>query len=98
MLRRFHATGTRSNSAVRLNPCRALPSAREHLDQAVEILLAVEERFYQHAFVPAVDAHIVDVAGEAGMAVGRYPGIAQIAAVGCAGAHGGDDRRARPEL
>src|SRR3984893_2843813 len=76
----------------------ALLTARQHLDQSKEILLAVEERLYWHAFVLAVGAHIVDVAGEPGMAVGRYPGIAQIAAVGRAGAHGGNNRRARPEL
>src|SRR5215467_12867962 len=73
-------------------------TARQHLDQPIQIFLAVEERPHQHAFVPAVYAHIVDIASQPGMAISRYPGIAQIAAVGRAGAHGGDDRRARPEL
>ena len=49
-----------------------LPTARQHLDQPVQIFLAVEERLHQHAFVLAVHTHIVDIAGEPGMAVSRY--------------------------
>src|SRR5262249_18060812 len=71
---------------------------RQHLDQPIQIFLAVEERLHQHAFVPAVYAHIVDIAGQPGMAISRYPGIAQIAAVGRAGAHSGDDWHSWPEL
>src|SRR3984893_7691473 len=74
------------------------PPARKHLAQPIQIFLAVEERLHQHAFVPAVDSHIVDIAGEPGMAVSRYASIAQVAAVRRAGAHGGNDRRPWPKL
>jgi hypothetical protein len=56
-------------------------SARQHLDQTIQIFLAIEERLHQHAFVFAVHAHVVDIAGEPGMAVSRYSGITQVAAV-----------------
>src|SRR6516162_4762247 len=73
-------------------------SARQHLDQPIQIFLAIEERLHQDAFVFAVHTHIVDIAGEPGMAVSRYAGVAQVAAIRRAGAHGGNDRCSRPKL
>jgi glyoxylase-like metal-dependent hydrolase (beta-lactamase superfamily II) len=78
--------------------CRNALSARQHLDQPIQIFLAIEERLHQHAFVFAVHTHIVDIAGEPGMAVSGYAGIAQVAAIRRAGAHDGNDRCSRPKL
>jgi hypothetical protein len=50
-------------------------SARQHLDQPIQIFLTIEERLHQHAFVFAVHAHVVDIARQPGMAISRYPGI-----------------------
>ena len=41
----------------------SLPAGKR-LDEPVEILTALEERLHQHALVAAVDAHVIDVAGQ----------------------------------
>src|SRR5215469_3811829 len=84
--------------AVNVHERRVLPTARQHLDQPIQVFLAVEERLHQHAFVLPVYAHIVHITSQPGMAISRYPGITQIATVGRTGAHGGNDRSAWPEL
>src|SRR5436305_7439387 len=74
------------------------PAARQTLDQPIEIFVALIERFYQHPLVLAVGAEVVEVAGQPRMAVGWDAGVAQIAAVGGAGAHGRQHHGAGPEF
>src|SRR5262245_29827265 len=72
-------------------PPRVLLAARQHLDEPVEVFMALEERFHRHALVLAMGAEVVDVVGEARMAVGGNAGVAQIGAVRGACAHGRND-------
>jgi hypothetical protein len=51
-------------------------TARQHLDQPIQIFLAVEERLHQNAFVLAVHPHVVDITRQAGMAISWYPAVA----------------------
>src|SRR4051794_40364724 len=73
-------------------------SARQHLDQPVEILIALIERFHQHPLVLAMGAEVVELAGQPRMTVGGDTGIAQIAAIGGAGAHGRQHHGTGPEF
>src|SRR6266545_2367554 len=66
---------------------RHLFAARQCSDQPVLIFHAVEKRLHQDAFIFAVGAHIIDIASEPRMTVGRYPSVAQIAPVGPAGSY-----------
>jgi hypothetical protein len=53
-----------------------LASARQPPDKAVKIFAAVEERLDRHALILPVGAHVVDVAREPRVAVGRDAGVA----------------------
>src|SRR6185436_10679884 len=76
----------------------ARSAVREGLDQLVEVLLALEHRLDVDALVLAVGADVEDVGGHAAVAEGGNADVAQEAAVGGAGGHGGDGRDVWPEL
>src|SRR5579883_1964353 len=71
---------------------------RQHFDQPVKIFLAPVERGDGNPLVLAMGTEIVDVVGQARMAVGGDAGVTQIAAVGGTRTHDGNDERTRPEL
>src|SRR5215467_6137491 len=79
------STRQKNLAAGRGEPSKALISAREPLDEPVEIFAALEERLYGHTLVLAVGAHVVNVLRAPRMPIGRDAGIAQIAAIGGAG-------------
>src|ERR1700684_4514883 len=59
-----------------------LPAARQRLDQAIKVFVALIERFDRNAFILAMRPDVDDVVGHAGMTKGRNPRIAEVAAVG----------------
>src|SRR5262245_50147702 len=98
--------GFRGISAARWQACvlvtlrrgLVLSAAAQNFDEPIQVFLALEEGLDGYTLVLAVGAEIIDVVGQAGMAAGGNPGVAQVGAVRAGGAHGRDDGRAGPEL
>src|SRR4029077_15390794 len=73
-------------------------TAGERLYQPVEIFISLVERLHRNPLILAVGAEIADLVGEARVAIGRYPRIAEIAAIGGTRAHDRHHHRAWPEF
>jgi len=56
--------------------------AADKFDVPIPIFLALIERFHENSLVRSVRQDVVDVAGQAGMAIGRDAGVAQICSIG----------------
>src|ERR1017187_8762639 len=70
----------------------------ERLDQPVDELVSVVQRFHADALVQTMDSAAIEVAKHSRNAIGRDADIVEKAAIRRRDEHCGDDRNARPHL